>query len=86
MPTEATPTKIRGVAAPDDPDVESKVTKVIPVLSLLIPLLSVGSGAYVPNLQLAFPGTDFETGHLPTLGRLDTCVQVAPQFVLSHSP
>ena len=44
-PISATPTKIRGVAFPDEPDVESNVTQVMPILSLLIPLLSDGSGA-----------------------------------------
>ena len=44
-PISATPTKIRGVDFPDEPDVESNVTQVIPILSLLIPLLSDGSGA-----------------------------------------
>ena len=34
-PTLATPTKIRGVAFPDDPEVESNVTKEMPTLSLL---------------------------------------------------
>ena len=43
-----TPTKIRGVAFPDDPDVESNVTKETPCLSLLYPLVSVGSAWYVP--------------------------------------
>ena len=43
-PTVATPTKIRGVALPDEPDVESNVTKETPILSLLYPVVSVGSG------------------------------------------
>ena len=34
-PLFATPTKILGVAFPDDPEVESNVTKAIPILSLL---------------------------------------------------
>lgn len=53
-PTLATPTKMRGVAWPDEPEVESNVTNVMPVLSLLIPLLSVGSGAYVPVEQISY--------------------------------
>ena len=39
-----TPTKIRGVAEPEEPEVESNVTNAIPCLSLLYPLVSVGSG------------------------------------------
>lgn len=42
---------MRGVACPAVPAVESKVTKVMPVLSLLIPLVSDGSGAYVPEFN-----------------------------------
>lgn len=34
-PWLATPTKIRGVAFPEDPEVESKVTQETPILSLL---------------------------------------------------
>lgn len=34
-PLLATPTKIRGVALPDEPDVESKVTQAKPCMSLL---------------------------------------------------
>lgn len=45
----ATPTKIRGVALPEEPDVESNVTNATPCLSLLYPLVSVGSATYVPN-------------------------------------
>ena len=47
-PLFATPTKIRGVAFPDEPDVESKVTHESPIMSLLYPDVSVGSGMYVP--------------------------------------
>lgn len=47
----ATPTKIRGVALPDEAEVESKVTHAIPVLSLLYPLESEGSAIYVPKEQ-----------------------------------
>jgi hypothetical protein len=43
-PVVATPTKIRGVALPEEPDVESKVTNETPILSLLYPEVSVGSG------------------------------------------
>ena len=48
-PWVATPTKMRGVALPELPEVESKVTKETPILSLLYPLVSVGSGTYVPD-------------------------------------
>ena len=34
FPLLATPTKMRGVAVPFDPEVESKVTKAIPTLSV----------------------------------------------------
>lgn len=47
-PVVATPTKIRGVALPDEPEVESKVTNETPILSLLYPEVSVGSGMKVP--------------------------------------
>lgn len=43
-PLLATPTKIRGVAFPLEPEVESNVTHATPILSLLYPLVSVGSG------------------------------------------
>ena len=42
-PVLATPTKIRGVALPEEAEVESKVIHARPVLSLLYPLLSEGS-------------------------------------------
>lgn len=42
-PTVATPTKMRGVALPDVPDVVSNVTKETPILSLLYPDVSVAS-------------------------------------------
>ena len=40
----ATPAKIRGVASPLEPEVESKVTHARPMMSLLYPEVSVGSG------------------------------------------
>ena len=40
----ATPTKMRGVAVPFEPDVESNVTHERPMMSLLYPEVSVGSG------------------------------------------
>ncbi len=43
-PWFATPTKMRGVALPEELEVESKVTHEIPILSLLRPVVSVGSG------------------------------------------
>ena len=43
-PRFATPTKILGVWEPLDPELESKVTKEIPVLSLFNPDVSDGSG------------------------------------------
>ena len=49
-PKFATPTKMRGVALPLEPEVESKVTHDRPMMSLLYPEVSVGSGAYVPTL------------------------------------
>ena len=49
-PVLATPTKILGVATPFDPLVESNVTNEIPSLSLLYPLVSDGSGTYVPSI------------------------------------
>ena len=48
VPKLATPTKILEVAFPVVPDVESKVTKEIPSLSELYPVVSAGSGIYVP--------------------------------------
>lgn len=49
VPFETTPTKILGVADPEVPDVESNVTQATPILSLLYPDVSVGSGMYVPR-------------------------------------
>ena len=43
-PLFATPTKIRGVGLPDEPEVESKVIQDNPTMSLLYPEVSVGSG------------------------------------------
>ena len=51
-PVLATPTKILDVATPFDPLVESNVTNEIPSLSLLYPLVSDGSGTYVPSTIL----------------------------------
>ena len=42
-PLFATPTKIRGVAGPFLPEVESNVTQANPWMSLLYPVVSVGS-------------------------------------------
>lgn len=43
-PAFATPTNILGVAEPLEPEVESNVTQLMPILSLLYPYVSVGSG------------------------------------------
>lgn len=43
-PLFATPTKIRGVAVPEEPEDLSKVTQAIPILSELYPEVSEGSG------------------------------------------
>lgn len=47
-PLSATPANIRGVASPDDPEVESNVTNERPNMSELYPEESDGSGAKVP--------------------------------------
>ena len=86
-PVVATPTKMRGVAFPELPDVESNVTNETPMGSLLYPLVSVGSATYVPvqGLNVCASHANYSP-HAPVLGRLDTLAQVAPKSVLFHRP
>jgi hypothetical protein len=47
-PLLTTPTKIRGVALPDEPEEGSNVIQARPIISELYPLVSLESGMKVP--------------------------------------